>query len=191
MDDTQAADGFRLVNHQNQAMPYCRELQPPSASDAPVAPGQLWGYMAAQEFTTFGPDMFEEFMFNYQKPILERYGLTAYGCCEDLTRKIGVIKKLHNLRRIAVSPFADPVKCAEQIGGDYVLSWRPNPSSACSRGVDEAFVRGELRRVMDVFDQNGCKWDVTLKDLETTSGDPGAIVRWTAIVREELERRYG
>lgn len=191
MDDTQAADGFRLVNHQNQAMPYCRELQPPSASDAPVAPGQLWGYMAAQEFTTFGPDMFEELMFNYQKPILERYGLTAYGCCEDLTRKIGVIKKLRNLRRIAVSPFADPVKCAEQIGGDYVLSWRPNPSSACSRGVDEAFVRGELRRVMDVFDQNGCKWDVTLKDLETTSGDPGAIVRWTAIVREELERRYG
>ena len=77
--------------------------------------------MAAQEFTTFGPDMFEEFMFNYQKPILERYGLTAYGCCEDLTRKIGVIKKLRNLRRIAVSPFADPVKCAEQIGGDYVL----------------------------------------------------------------------
>ena len=26
-------------------------------------------------------------------------------------------------------------------------------------------------------------------DLETTSGDPTAVVRWTAIVREELERR--
>ena len=191
IDQTESAQGFRLVNHQNQAMPYCRELQPPSASEEPVSTKQLWGYMAAQEFTTFGPDMFEEFMFRYQKPILERYGLVAYGCCEDLTRKIGIIKTLKNLRRIAVSPFADAQKCAEQIGGDYVLSWRPNPSSACSRGVDEDSVRGELRRVMDCFDQNGCKWDVTLKDLETTGGDPTAIVRWTAIVRDELERRYG
>ena len=44
---------------------------------------------------------------------------------------------------------------------------------------------------MDVCDANGCKWDITLKDLETTAGDPEAIIRWTAIIRDELERRYG
>jgi hypothetical protein len=172
-------------------MPYCRELEPPSASREPVRTKQLWGYMAAQEFTTFGPDMFEEFMFRYQKPILERYGLAAYGCCEDLTQKIGIIKTLKNLRRIAVSPFADVKKCAEAIGGDYILSYRPNPSTACSRGVDEEFVRRELNEAADVFDANGCNWDVTLKDLETTTGDPEAIIRWTAIVRDVLDRRYG
>ncbi len=191
MDQTEAKGGFRLCNHQNQAMPYCRELEVPCASDKPVSTKQLWGYMAAQEFTTFGPDMFDEFMFSYQQPILERYGLVAYGCCEDLTQKIPIIKRLKNLRRIAVSPFADVGKCAEQIGGDYVLSWRPNPSSACSRGVDEDFVRDEVRRVMDIFDANHCVWDVTLKDLETTGGDATAIVRWTAIVRDELEKHYG
>ena len=191
IDQTEAAGGFRLNNHQNQAMPYCRELEAPSASDKPVSIKQLWGYCAAQEFTGFSPDMFNEFCFKYQKPILERYGLTAYGCCEDLTDKIGVIRTLKNLRRIGVSPFADPIKCAEQIGGDYILSYRPNPSSACSRGVNEEWVRGELRRVMDAFDQNGCKWDITLKDLETTGGDPTAVIRWTAIVRDEIDRRYG
>ena len=191
IDQTEAAGGFRLCNHQNQAMPYCRELEAPSASDKPVSTKQLWGYMAAQEFTTFGPDMFDEFMFRYQQPILERYGVTAYGCCEDLTQKIPIIKQLKNLRRIAVSPFADPAKCAEQIGSDYVLSWRPNPSSACSYGVDEDYVRGELHRVMDIFDENHCVWDITLKDLETTGGDPTAIVRWTDIIRNELEKRYG
>ncbi len=191
IDQTEAAGGFRLNNHQNQAMPYCRELTPPSASDQPVSTKQLWGYMAAQEYTNIGPDQFDEFMFQYQQPILERYGVTAYGCCEDLTQKISVIKRLKNLRRIAVSPFADIRKCAEQIGSDYILSWRPNPSSACSHGLDEAFVRRELRNAMDIFDENKCVWDVTLKDLETTSGDPTAVVRWTAIVREELERRYG
>lgn len=191
IDQTETAKGFRLCNHQNQAMPYCRELQPPSAGDTPVSTRQLWGYMAAQEFTTFGPEMFDFFLFRYQQPILERYGLAAYGCCEDLTQKIPIIRRLKNLRRIAVSPFADPKKCAEQIGGDYVLSWRPNPSSACSYRVDEDFTRRELRQVMDCFDANGCVWDVTLKDLETTGGDPTAIVRWTAVVRDELERHYG
>ena len=190
IDQTEAAAGFRLNNHENQAMPYCHELMPPSASDMPVSTKQLWGYMAAQEYTTFGPQMFDEFMFQYQKPILERYALTAYGCCEDLSKKIGIIKQLKNLRRIAVSPFANIEECAQQIGGDYVLSWRPNPSSACSRGVDEDAVRRELRNAIRIFDENGCKWDITLKDLETTSGDSGAIIRWTAIVREELERHY-
>ncbi|MBO5037465.1 MAG: hypothetical protein J6B51_08415 [Clostridia bacterium] len=191
IDQTEQANGFRLCNHQNQAMPYCRELESPSASDKPVSTKQLWGYMAAQEFTTWGPDLFNEFMFTFQKPILERYALAAYGCCEDLTNKISVIKQLKNLRRIAVSPFADVGKCAEQIGSDYVLSWRPNPSSACSFGVDEDFVRKDIRRVIDICDQNNCVWDVTLKDLETTGGDPNAIVRWTYIIREELEKRYG
>ena len=191
IDATEAKNGFRLCNHQNQAMPYCRELQAPSASDAPVSSKQLWVHMAAQEFTTWGPEMFDEFMLTFQEPILERYGLVAYGCCEDLTKKIPLLKRIKNLRRIAVSPFADTAKCAEQIGGDYVLSWRPNPSTACSRGVDEDFVRKDLRRAMDIFDANGCVWDVTLKDLETTGGDPTAIVRWTAIIREELEKRYG
>ncbi len=191
LDQTEQAGGFRLCNHQNQAMPYCRELEAPSASDKSVSTKQLWGYMAAQEFTTWGPDLFDEFMFSYQQPILERYGLVAYGCCEDLTRKIPLIKRLKNLRRIAVSPFADVAKCAEQIGGDYVLSWRPNPSTACSFGVDEDFIRREVRHVIDVFDQNNCVWDVTLKDLETTGGDPNAIVRWTQIVRNELEKHYG
>lgn len=191
IDQTEQSGGFRLCNHQNQAMPYCRELKAPDASDQAVSTKQLWGYMAAQEFTTWGPDLFREFMFTSQKPILERYGLSAYGCCEDLTKKIPIIKQLNNLRRIAVSPFADIQKCAEQIGKDYVLSWRPNPSTACSFGVNEEFVRKELRQAMDIFDQNQCVWDVTLKDLETTHNDPTAIIRWTRIVREELERRYG
>ena len=191
LDQTERGGGFRLCNHQNQAMPYCKELAPPDASDRVVSPKQLWGYMAAQEFTTWGPDMFDEFMFSYQQPILERYGLVAYGCCEDLTRKIPILKRLKNLRRIAVSPFADAGACAEQIGSDYVLSWRPSPAGACSFGVNESAVRDELRRVMDIFDKNHCVWDITLKDLETTGGDPDAIVRWTAIVRDELEKHYG
>lgn len=190
MEQTETANAFKLINHQNQAMPYAKELPLPEAGKEPVPQKMLWGYMAAQEFTTIGPGLFKEFMFDYQKPILERYGLVAYGCCEDLTHKIQIIKTLKNLRRIAVSPFANVKQCAEQIGSDYVLSWRPNPSTAVSFGVDEDFVRQELRKAFDIFDANNCVFDITLKDVETVSGDENAIINWTKIVREEIEKRY-
>ncbi|NLD88501.1 MAG: hypothetical protein GX633_09660 [Clostridiales bacterium] len=191
IDQTEAAGGFRLNNHQNQAMPYCHELEPPSSSDKSVATKELWGYAASQETTGFGPDLFEEFMFRYQKPILERYGLTAYGCCEDLTHKIDAITTLKNLRRFSISAFTDVRTVAEKLNDKYILSWRPNPASACSYNLDEDFVRSELRNAADIFDANNCIWDVTLKDLETTNGDETAIIRWTDIIRDELERRYG
>ncbi len=190
MDQTEAANGFRLINHQNQAMPYAEELKPPQAGKSPVKPSELWGYVASQEFTAVGPEAFKEFMFDYQKPILERYGLAAYGCCEDLTRDIPVLKTLKNLRRISVSPYADVRKCAGQIGGEYIISWRPNPSSAVSYGLDENFVRKNLRETFDIFDANGCKFDITLKDVETVGRDTNRIIRWTQIVREEIEHRY-
>lgn len=190
IDQTQNANAFRLINHQNQAMPYAKELQPPSSDDYPVTTNELWCFMAAQEFTSFGPDFFKEFIFNYQKPIIERYALSAYGCCEDLTLKIEILKELKNLRRIAVSPFSDVKKCAEQIGKDYIASWRPNPSSAVSRGVDEEFVRKNLQDNFAIFDSNNCAFDITLKDVETVRGDKSALIKWTQIVREEIHKHY-
>ena len=47
--------------------------------------------------------MHEEFLFRYQLPIMEQAGLVAYGCCEDLTCKIDMLRQIPNLRRIAVS----------------------------------------------------------------------------------------
>lgn len=188
MDEAEAAGDFSGLNHQNQAMPYLKGLNRPGGSG--TTQKQLWGYMAAQEFTAFGPDLFAEFMFDYQKPILERYAVTAYGCCEDLTRKIGIIKSLKNLRRISVSPFADLKSCAEQIGGDYIISWRPNPSDMVSWGVDEEYVRNYIRRGIDLMKQNGCKYDITLKDVETVSGSAAAIIDWTRIVRDEINKSY-
>lgn len=188
MDETEAAGDFSYLNHQNQAMPYIRGLERPGGGIA--SPDKLWGYMAAQEYTTFGPDLFDEFMFAYQKPILERYAVTAYGCCEDLTHKIDVIRTLKNLRRIGVSPFADLKKCAEQIGSDYVLSWRPNPSDMVSHGIDEDYIRKYIRNGIEIMKANNCIYDITLKDVETVSGNANAIPVWTKIVREEIDRVY-
>lgn len=191
IDETEAAGDFSLADHQNQAMPYAVELADPDCRVQGVSTRQLWGYMASQETTTFGPALFDEFMLEYQLPIMARFGLVAYGCCEDLTRKITLLRKIPNLRRIAVSPFANVRLCAEQIGGDYVFSYRPNPSTMISTGLDEELVRGILRQDFAAMLDNGCKFDITLKDVETIAGKPQNMVRWVEIVREEIARAMG
>ena len=190
IDATEAAGNYTLAEHQNQAMPYSRELAPPDCNVKGVKAADLWGYCAAQEFTAVGLDQFTEFMLDYQKPILERFGLSAYGCCEDLTRKIPALRSIRNLRRIAVSPFANVRSCAEQIGKDYILSYRPDPSSMISRGLDEDFVRKTMRDAFAAFKDNGCMFDITLKDVETILGKPDNMIRWVQIVREEIDRCY-
>jgi len=189
-EEAEKAGDFSLANHQNQAMPYAEELEDPKPGVYGVKRKQLWTFFAAQEFTTFSPDMFDEFMLQYQLPIMEKFGLVAYGCCEDLTHKIDKLRKIPNLRRIAVTPFADVKKCAEQIGSDYVISWRPNPSSMVSTGLDEDFVRKTVREAFDIFKKNNCHFDITLKDVETVGHQPENVAKWVKIVREEIEKAF-
>lgn len=188
--EVEESGDYALADHQNQCMPYAEELRDPAAGVYGVGRKELWCFAAAQEFTTFGPDMFREFMLEYQIPIMAQYGLSAYGCCEDLTQKIDLLREIPNLRRIAVSPFANAQKCAEQIGKDYILSWRPNPSLMLATGLDEEFVRQHMRHHFDIFKQNGNLFDITLKDVETVNHQPQNIARWTQVVREEILRAF-
>ena len=189
-EEAEKANDFSLLNHQNQAMTYAEELKDPAPNVYGVKRKELWWFMASQEYTTFGPDKYYEFMLQYQIPILQKFGLVAYGCCEDLTQKIDYLRKIPNLRRIAVSPFANVKKCAEQIGKDYILSWRPNPSSMISTGLDEDFVRNHMRENFKIFKENESYFDITLKDVETINNQPQNVSRWVQLVREEIEKAF-
>lgn len=180
--EAEQAGDWSLLSHQNQAMPYSRELPDPAMDGAAVAQDQLWGFCAAQETTLWGPAMFDEFMFQYQAPIMARFGLVAYGCCEDLTGKVGILRRLPNLRRVAVSPMADAARCAEMLGTDYVLSYRPSPSDMVGYDFDEDRIRRILRR--DLGACRECHVDITLKDVETVQNDPARVLRWVEITRE-------
>ena len=187
-DEAEKAGDWALCDHQNQAMSYAVELPDPTADGAGVPREKLWYYCASQETTLIGPQQFDEFMFQYQLPIMEKFGLVAYGCCEDLTQKIDVLRQLPNLRRIGVAPVADVAKCAEQIGEDYIFSYRPSPADMVGYGFDPDRMRRILRADLEACRANGCHVDVTLKDVETVQGDPERVRTWVKIVREESER---
>ena len=184
-EEAEQAGDWTLCAHQNQALPYAEELDDPAPNSAPITRDKLWYFCASQETTLVGPERFNEFMLQYQLPIMEKFGLVAYGCCEDLTLKIDVLRQVPNLRRIAVAPIADVARCAEQIGTDYVLSYRPSPSDMVGYDFDPDRIRRILRRDLEACRE--CHVDITLKDVETVQGDPERVRRWVEIAREVIE----
>jgi hypothetical protein len=181
-EEAEAVGDWHLCDHQNQAAPYALELDDPRPNGPSVTRDRLWVFCAAQEMAQVSPAMHDEFILEYQRPIIEHFGLAAYGCCEDLTRKIGRLRRIRNLRRIAVTPSADVARCAEQIGQDYVLSWRPNPSDMICCGFDPDHIRKVVRNGMEA--SRGCHVDITLKDVETVQGHPENLREWVRIVRD-------
>ena len=171
---------------QNQAMPYEESLPAREPNTRNRKRSELWGFFAAQEFALISPEFHDEFLLQYQLPIIEKYALVHYGCCEDLTRKIDMLRRIPNLRSIAVTPVADVARCAEQIGTDYVISWRPNPTDMVCAGWDEDRIRRQLTNGLAAC-RDGFP-HIHLKDIETVQGDTNRLRRWTQIAREVVER---
>lgn len=184
--EAEDAGDFGLTCHANQSMPYSKELEDPAPNARPRKRRQLWGFFAAQEYTLVSPEFHERFLFRYQLPIMAAYGLTHYGCCEDLTRKIDMLRQAPNLRSIGVSPMADLARCAEQIGSEYVLSWRPSPSDMVAHRFDPGLVLNAVTRALEVT--RGCHLTIHLKDIETVNGEPGRLGAWVALVRRCVEQ---
>ena len=185
--EAEEAGDWRFADHENQSMPYAASLDDPRVDSRPAKRSELWGFFASQETGAVSPGMFDEFMVEYQRPIAEEYAMISYGCCEDLSRKIDVLRSIKNLRRIAVSPFADVARSAEAIGSDYICSWRPSPADMVAYGFDEERVRRIVRNAREIFEANGSRYDVCLKDVETVQHDVKRIHKFVELVREETE----
>ena len=184
-DQAEAAGDWHLADGSNQAMCYSRELPDPQSNAPSVDRDQLWGYCNAQELTLVSPRMHDEFMLGYQRPIMEKFGLVAYGCCEDLTQKIDILREWPNLRRISVTPFADVRRCAEQIQQDYVISWRPNPAEMVCCGFDPDHIRKVIEDGVEAM--KGCHFDICLKDVETVEHQPQRLRDWVRIARRVVD----
>ena len=164
---------------------YTREFPDPEPNGYRNSLKQSWFFAASQELTSVGPKHFEEHMVDYQLPILDRFGLVHYGCCEDLSNKIDVLRKIPNLRRIAVTPAADIDRSIQEIGTDYLISWRPNPGISVAFGYDIEETRSYLVENMNKL--KGCRFDVSWKDIENDCGDPYNLRNSIIATRKALD----
>jgi hypothetical protein len=145
----------------------------------------MWGFAESQETVGISPSMFAEFVLPYQLPLLARFGLNCYGCCEPLDRRWPVVRQIPNLRRVSVSPWSDRARMAESLGDRYVFSMKPNPADLALDTFDEARIRATLRD--DLRAARGCRVEIVMKDNHTIRRDPTRVIRWVHIAREEAE----
>jgi hypothetical protein len=136
----------------------------------------MWGFTESQETVGVSSDLYEEFIFPYEKPIMDRFGLTCYGCCEAVNGRWDVIKRHHNLRRVSCSPWADYEKMAGYLGKDYIFSMKVNPADVAVAEPDFELIRKNLRRDLQIT--KGCVTEIIMKDNHTIANRPQNVIHW-------------
>jgi hypothetical protein len=152
---------------------------------SPLRLMDVWGFAESQETVGCSPAMFSEFVLPYQAPLLEKFGLNCYGCCEGVhLRMDAILSHVPRLRRVSVAPWADQKIMAEKLAGRCVFSRKPNPALVCV-AFDEDIVRKDLRETLRIAGE--LPLEIILKDTHTVENQPQRITRWVQIALEEAQ----
>lgn len=191
LTDWLEAEGLFTLNNRNDyigsgSMGYTHALpQPDLPEGSPPRAQDLWVLSESQETSNVSPMMFEEFVFRYQLPVVERFGCLYYGCCEPLEQKWDIIQRFPNLKRVSVSPWCDEAFMADALGRNYVYSRKPNPTLVSTPFFDEDAIRADILRTLDIA--RDCELEFVLKDVHTVCNQPQRLARWTELTREVIE----
>jgi hypothetical protein len=151
---------------------------------AHVTLDHCWGRGVAQIFASVSKAMRDEFDIDYQIEAMKPFGLVYYGCCEPLHNMIDIVSRIPNLRKISITPWADPDAACDAMGSKYVMAWKPNPAFALDVEGSQAAIRQEIERAMRASKRNGTSMDIVLKDISSVSGDPRNLEKWARIAME-------
>ncbi len=185
------AEGLLPLNNENDyvgsgTVGYTTELPRPGLEKGyPARIQDLWGLSESQETVGVSPGMFEEFIFPYQAPVINRFGLSYYGCCEPLHTRLRTIKGLPNLRRVSVSPWCDQQVIVEELGSNYIYCRKPMPTLISTEIFDEDAIREDIRTTLRIT--RGCPLELVMKDVHTLCDQPWRLGRWVSLAREVCE----
>lgn len=167
------------------SMGYTRDLpQSDWRPGQPVRTHDKWVLCESQETVGVGPDQFEEFVFPYQLSVVQNFGKCYYGCCEPVHSRWHILKRIPNLARVSVSPWADEASMAAACGRSVVYSRKPNPALVSTARFDEEAIRADLRRTLTVA--AGCRLEIIMKDVHTLNNEPGRLARWVEMARDVI-----
>ena len=166
--------------HSSGGVGYTDQLPLPDYAPDRVRPCDMWASAEAQEMALVSPDMHEEFILQYERRLLEPFGLTGYGCCEDLTHKLDYVFRIPRIRRISISPWGNVDACAERLKADFIFSWKPDPAHLVG-DFDATRIHDYIKHALDV--SRNCVIEMILKDTHTCEHHPERFTAWTDIAR--------
>jgi hypothetical protein len=152
--------------------------------DGRVLARHRWGFAESQETVGVSPRMFERHILPFQVPLLERFGLNGYGCCEPVHQRLdAILKHVPRLRRLSVSPWADMERTAERIGASVIFSRKPNPALVCV-GFAEEEIRKDLAATARLAGRT--RMEIVLKDTHTVEHQPWRLRRWIELAYQAV-----
>ena len=163
--------------------------QPDYIPNAPVRLKDLWGLSESQETVSVSPAMFAEFVFPYLLPLISRFGLAYYGCCEPVHDRWPIIKRIPNLHTVSIAPWADQEKMVEFLGRNYGYARKPNPAYISTPQWNEALIWDDLRKTITLT--KGLNLELDMKDVHTLCNEPWRLGRWVQIARDIIADIYG
>ncbi len=166
---------------------YTRDLPKPD-HNAHVRMQDLWCLSESQETVGVGPEMFGQFIFPYQKSLIEHFGLCYYGCCEPVHSRWHILRGIANLRKVSISPWCDEAVMSRELSNRYVYCRKPNPALISTDHFDESAIRADLRKTLTETRKHGCIVEIVMKDVHTLQRQPERMARWVQIAREESRR---
>jgi len=144
-----------------------------------------WIHGNSQEFDLISPDMFNEFLLEYQKKIFARFGATCYGCCENLTHKLDYVLTIPNLRLLTCSGWTDLLTLVNKSGNHHCIMWRHKASDVvCPDNLSD--LKKNIFSQADIL--RGCSYQVVLRELQTLFGHPDRLSEWTRISIEAVSK---
>lgn len=172
--------------HYTGGVGYTDQLPQPDFDPKKIRLCDVWGAAEAQEFAQVSPDMHEAFVLQYERELLEPFGLNGYGCCDDLSAKLDNVLKIRNLRRVAVCPWADIAKFTPVLQKNYIMTWKPKPMPLAYETFDSEIVRKELED--GITKANGGVLEMILRDTHTCKNEPERFGQWVEIARQAIDK---
>ena len=155
-----------------------------------VNPHQLrnsWVTLSAQSLCGLSPAMYAEFLQPYHARLVEVLGFDRvyYHACEDITKKIPIIRELPNLRRIQISPWTDLEVAVEQLGRTLVLETEAHTGDTVFVHTPDQ-MREAVERILAIA--GDCLIDVQLISIQTVGSNPGVLTTWAQVAQEVTAR---
>ena len=187
-EELDVLDPDQLILH---CTPACARDLPAADFAGKVRLKDTWGRCAAQIFAAVSPQMHDEFDLEYNQRIFGECGLLYYGCCEPMDTKIDILRKrFKNLRKISITPWADPEVAARNIGRDFVLAGKPNPAFVNSPTFAPEPVEEEMKRYLEACKKYGTTCEFVIKDISTIANRPENLTQWAETVTKVIDRYY-
>ncbi|MBI2505119.1 MAG: hypothetical protein HYW07_18020 [Candidatus Latescibacteria bacterium] len=159
----------------------CTDRLPTADPSRPAQMQDMVCFGESQESIGVSPGLFDEFVLQYQLPLMNRFGLVDYGCCEPQDGKFDLLfNQIPRLNSVSVHPWGKRELAAEKLADRYIYAYKPHPGVIELPDPDFATAERELRETLAIA--RGCPVSLTMKTvLNPETAD--RITLWTDLAQ--------